>query len=923
MSTHIPFALRAAVVGALALAVAVVASGDAASAQGPAGAWTTFANGDDVLALAVDDDVLWAGTRSGGLVRWQGEGNVQYLRPQDPIAGNTVRDVAIGPDGRVWLATEFGLSVLDDADTPDRGDDRWYTYTKDSTFGALPSDDVRTVAIAGETVWIGTFQTHDFATGEWSGGGLAHLDTKGTWDPEDDDFAPVATFANTYTDSPTGDDKLGLVSDNITDLVVTDEGDLWVATQPHWMLQRVDLGEVTRTAWTRVHGGISHLKTYATFVAADDVWTANDCETKQETVTCIVHAMAIDSEGMVWAAIGGRGVMYFRASDPIIIDERSRRFTPPSEATGDFVHVIAFGPSDVPALANTVWMATSGSGVHVLDHNGSLRNKVDDIWNFDRGVSFTTEDGLARNRAQALARVGNTLWVGTGPAYGTAGGISPIDIDNLTIAAPLRTLQAPPTNFITDLAIGAPGTAWEDHVWVATGSRAQHRFGAGVAAIDTKGTRSPADDAWTRYDTRGTDADGRAPWSGMVGDNVHAIALLGDQVWVGSVETTWDRVRRAYTDGGLAVFTGGNWTARTVENTGGANAGLRSGNISSLAAGCDGELWIGTGSPRDGTGAGVDVLRTGASPHVLAQDVWVNHVYLNKSARDSLPSKNITDISVNCADERIWVSGAHHVRLPEGGSPGGGFTGGGVSAWDVGASAWTRYDVRHGLVTYSENEELLGEAMAVLAGPGDTAWAGTYGTDETDTAALVKDKPFWPAVLNAFDGTAWTHEVFEDSGFVSALARDPEGALWVGTSRFGIAFESDNPESWTTEPSVGGLFVEQGDVSSRLTMTNSGIPSNDISVVRIAEDGTVWIGTEGWGLARFIPGAEPPTPTPTGNRASPTPTATRVVPTPTQTEVEPTPTQIGGTARTPTPTRTTGGTGVRKIWLPFTTKARR
>lgn len=935
---HLPGAARAGarlLAAALAVLVITAPSGDRVAAQAPSGAWTTFANGDDVLTLAAQGDVLWAGTRAGGLVRWEGDAYVQFLRPQDPLAGNTVRDLAIGPDGRLWVATEAGLSVLDDAGTADRGDDRWHTFTAENTFGGLPSDDVRALAVDGETVWVGTFQVHDFGTDAWSGGGLARVDTQGTWDPEDDAWAPVATFENTYTDSPTGDDRLGLVSDNITDLVLTSEGDLWVATQPHWMLQRVDLGEITRTAWTRVHGGISHLDTKSTFDVADDVWTANDCEAMQETVTCIVHALAIDSENMVWAAIGGRGVMYFRATDAVIIDERSRRFTPPSDATGDFVHVIAFGPSDIPELANTVWMATSGSGVQVLDHNGSLRTKTDDIWNFDRDTPFTTADGLARNRTQALARVGGTMWVGTGPAYGTAGGISPIDIANLTVGAPRRTVAAPPTNFVTDLAVGAPGTAWDGQVWIATGSRAQHRFGAGVAVLDPKGTRSVDDDVWTRYDTKGTDADGSAPWTGLVGDNVHAIAVVGDQVWAGSVETTWSRERRAYTDGGLAVFAGGNWTARTVENTGGATAGLRSGNVSALAAGCDGDLWIGTGSPRDGTGAGIDVLKTGASPHVLAQDVWVNHAYLNKSARNSLPSKNITDISVDCAGRRVWVSGAHHVRLPEGGSPGGGFTGGGVSAWDLDAAAWMRYDVRHGLVTYSENDELLAEAMAVQAGPGGTAWVGTYGTADTDTAALVNDKPYWPAVLNAFDralvgaggdeADAWTHEVFDDAGYVSALGRDGENRLWIGTSRFGMAFESDKPESWTNEPNVGGLYVREGDALTRLTTASAGIPSNDISTLRVAADGTVWIGTEGWGLARFVPGAEGATATPTGSRPSPTPSITRTAPTPTPTVVEGTPTPGGSaTARTPTPTRTrVPGTDPDTIWLPFNYRPRR
>ena len=36
----------------------------------PSGHWTSFAHGNDILALQGQGDVLWAGTRIGGLVRW-------------------------------------------------------------------------------------------------------------------------------------------------------------------------------------------------------------------------------------------------------------------------------------------------------------------------------------------------------------------------------------------------------------------------------------------------------------------------------------------------------------------------------------------------------------------------------------------------------------------------------------------------------------------------------------------------------------------------------------------------------------------------------------------------------------------------------------------------------------------------------------
>ena len=102
------------------------------------------------------------GTRAGGLVRWRGlsgEGPKvrQFLRPQDPIGGNTVNSLAVDASGRVWMATDGGLSVLDDRGTEATEDDRWQTWTVESSFGGLPSDDLRAVAVGadGETIWVG------------------------------------------------------------------------------------------------------------------------------------------------------------------------------------------------------------------------------------------------------------------------------------------------------------------------------------------------------------------------------------------------------------------------------------------------------------------------------------------------------------------------------------------------------------------------------------------------------------------------------------------------------------------------------------------------------------------------------------------------------------------------------------------------
>ncbi|MEO8082789.1 MAG: two-component regulator propeller domain-containing protein [Ardenticatenales bacterium] len=890
------------------------------------GAWTTFAHGNDILALTWDVDVLWAGARAGGLVRWHNNESVQYLRPQDPIGGNTVRDIAVGPDGRVWLATEGGLSVLFDNETPSKADDIWYTYTAANTDGGLPSDDVRAVGIDGTTVWVGTAQTWDRVAGTHTGGGLARLDTKGTETVDDDAWAKVYTFDNTYVKSPVGDDKLGLVSDNIEDLAVTPQGNVWVATSPHWRLEQERVGDqAPEQRWTRMHGGLSYLDTKQTWDTSDDIWTANSCENKEVTVTCTVQSVGIDPQGYVWAGIGGRGVLWFKGDQGTIPDEVSRRFSSQGESGYPlrFVDNIAFGPADDPALVNTVWMATRDSGLVVLNHKFTLANRNDDVWNLGHDAPFTSADGLARDRVQAVALGGGRAWVGTGPYIGGAGGISPLDTVNLTFGAPLVTSQSPATNFIASIAAGAPGTRWANHVWIGTGSRAQRRFGAGAIDLDTKGTWQTDDDVWTAHSAISTDSDKAPPWTGLAGDNVLAIAADGDRMWFGSIESTWDGKNQKYQDGGLAVFDGTSWTARTPYNTG-TPPGLRDASVSALARGCADDMWIGTGNPWDAYGEGIDVLTPGNSVHVIAQDKWTAHNYISKAV-DGLPSKNITSIAVNCTAKKVGVAAAHHVRAPEGQTPGGSLVGGGVALFDLATSTWKRYDTRHGFVSYKDGE-LLAEANSVAVSDAGVLYGGAYGTNDTSTARLVNEKPYWPAVLNTFTDPTWTNKVFDRSGVVSAIAVDSKGRIWVGTSRGGMARESASPENWREGPDPGGLFVYDGAEWHTFDMAVTGLPSNDISSISTAADGSVWIGTEGWGIARFSPGAPVPTVTPTVRKtpgtAAPTNTATATIEATPTSVVTPSATSSTPGARTATPTRTRKAGGGATIYLPFTVKKR-
>jgi sugar lactone lactonase YvrE len=113
------------------------------------GTWQTYANGDDVRALAVQGNYVWAGTW-GGAIRWDSRDGsyLQYLYPQDGLAENDVLAVAVDPAGRVWFGTySKGVSVFDGQ--------AWTTYNTANS--GLVSNQVNALATDGQgRLWIGT-----------------------------------------------------------------------------------------------------------------------------------------------------------------------------------------------------------------------------------------------------------------------------------------------------------------------------------------------------------------------------------------------------------------------------------------------------------------------------------------------------------------------------------------------------------------------------------------------------------------------------------------------------------------------------------------------------------------------------------------------------------------------------------------------
>ena len=116
--------------------------------------------------------------------------------------------------------------------------------------------------------------------------------------------------------------------------------------------------------------------------------------------------------------------------------------------------------------------------------------------------------------------------------------------------------------------------------------------------------------------------------------------------------------------------------------------------------GCDGELWVGTGNGWDFWGAGVDVLQTGASVHVRAQDRLDRSRVPEAGRQQHHRHRGRLRAAGRCGCRR---STTLRRATPTTGQRAGDYVGGGVAVYDVAAQRWTRYDATDGLECYSQS----------------------------------------------------------------------------------------------------------------------------------------------------------------------------------------------------------------------------
>lgn len=471
------------------------------------GTWTTYANGDDVRALAIQGDTLWAGTKGGGVVQWNTSAGtyVQYLHPQTGLAGNDVRAVAIDGLGRKWFGTSRGVSMLS-------ADGRtWTTYTSANTNNGLGSDDVTTVAVDCEgNLWFGT-----------KGGGVSRYDG-GLW--------------QRYTTTN------GLASNDVVAIAVDSACRVWVGFgKAGGGVSRYDGGWTT---YTRQSAGLGSDRVLS--IAADQtgsVWfgtfgggasvfdgrTWRIYTSYDGLASNYVWAIDVDEAGRVWLAAGtsggtGRGVSAFDGSAWMT-------YTTAHGLTSDTVWAIAHG-------AGKVWFGT--------DQGLSLFHEA--TWQ----TYTTASTGLVSNRVTAIAFDSHgRAWFGT-----DGGGVSVFDpLSDAWTAYTKESTDSDGTypwdglasNRISAIAFDGQGRAWigtREDTWDA---EKRTFLDGGVSVFDGHN--------WQVYTQKNTDDDGRAPWRGLASNDVSALAIDdGGNVWIGTGDL-YD-----FTGSGLNVFDGHTWT---------------------------------------------------------------------------------------------------------------------------------------------------------------------------------------------------------------------------------------------------------------------------------------------------------------------------------------------------------------------------
>ncbi len=739
-------------------------------------AWTAYAAGpggpvsDFTNALAVDPTGhVWAGasasTGADGLAEFDGCIWTHYPGATNNLPGG-ITSLTADANGTLWVGGETGLFTLQPAPTPvsrpaaaqsvrhsiptratapqttmsqsQPDTDRWISHTVGRSAHAF--------AFSEDFAWEGTL-----------GGGLLR------WRLSDGSFTRFS-----YPQD-------GLPSNRIVYVAVDPEGRVWAATQDRGVA--VYDGRHWTTYDTR-NSGLSH----------DDV-----------------NGIAFDSKGRTWLATMGGGVCVFdpgKGSGPG--SEQWTVYQKDAGLAGDQVWYVAVDAQD------RVWAGTIG-GLSVFDP--------------DSETSWTTFPNTQNVHCIAFDAQGRT-WFGDGS------GLNRVDGQTVT---PIRTGEYQPwTKDVYAIRFDPLGVAWlgcgtgiwrydgETFSHIATSSTNLSGNQVYAVGLDLQGN------VW--FGTDGEDGAARmtpTPESGMPGAAWRTFhTSTGPNPVTNSIRRLFvDRQGRLWAGGvgGLSVYDGRAWIGYTPENS-----GLVADDVQSITQGPDGRMWVGTGS-------GISVFD--------GKERW-------QTIASGDGTSGLLDNTVNVirfdAQGRAWIGSRGGLSMFDPRQQRG-------PSWQTYTEANTGIDlrdVRDLAVDRQGRVWVVTTISDVYVLSGDRQWTTItreeYGLQSFSLESIGVD-PSGRVWLGSFDGLTvfdpgpsggkWTvmQPFPKDSGSATVfdIAFDPQGQAWIGC--------------------YGGLARETGAGWIDYTREDAPLPDDSVSAVAVDPRGHVWLGSSSYGLAELIP----------------------------------------------------------------------
>ena len=718
------------------------------------------------LALAPDGG-LWVATDGGGVARWNAvEADFEPITSAQGLSDDKVRRLAYDPRGYLWIGTlSHGLNRFD----LDTGEITVFRHDPESE-ASLSNDAVHALWVDPDgTVWVGT------------NAGLNRVVADGT---------TVERVARG------GEGKSDIAGDRVRAILRTRDDLLWIGTQRNGLSRSADNGQTFRhyraseqlgaisnnrvedlledrdgRLWVATANGLNR---YLPSADGFDVqrYLETDSASLSDSNTISLHQ---DRGGLLWVGTKHAGLNKWNPrtwSFGHVVPEI------PPEGNERVRHVTSFAEGH----GGGIWFGSFGGGLIGLDADGKRRD-----WLHAGGPQGWRLDD---DRVMALVGDEHALWVGT-----MTGGLSRIDLDAATVST-FRAQRDREGGLSAD-GIMSLFLDREGRLWIGT-------FGGGIDRLD------PGATDFVNYPH---DPDNERT---LATPRVTAIAQdRGGRIWAG-------------TDGGglqRLVEPTGEWEAIRLDDQ--AASGAQSTTVYALHVDASGRLWVGTRDGlyrRDAPDATVDKLR-----------------FRRYNDRDGLPDDSVYGIRSD-RDGKVWLS-----------------TNRGLSSLDPVTNEIRNYSLSHGLQGHEFN---FGAHFQTADG---RLWfGGPNGFNAFDPLRLGKASPA-PRValvgLELLNQPIREHGVYDairtlDLDYTDDVVTFEFAALDFaapGENRFRYKLEGFDRE-WveagaqhrTTYTNLGG-----GDYTFRIRAANSdGVWSETDLALAIAMEPPPWLST--WAYAGYL-----------------------------------------------------------------------